>query len=369
MATAIAVRPILAHRLGRSRRLLAVGAPLIFFALQFSMALHTLDVSRTEELAQHTYLDPYLQYLVGGVGSDVLAFAGFALAGALLARLGYRVLWTAPVLIGVYGYAIAAPHLPQPLGFGWFLGDPGPHWYGNGWAGGTVDIALCLAAGLPFLSVERRRPRGRPSTADLLWVLAVAMVVAITLRTAWVITTFVPPPPVLAAVGVFALLAGTARPWPWAVTGIALAVGGTLGAILWILLPPLPGSSPALPISHQVVSTLLEASPLVICVLTISLWERLGALMRASTRRPLWLLVAVNALNLADALLTQLAVRAGAAVELNLVVRLIGVPAKLVLVGLLSWFLYRRRPATLLIPAAVLLVMLAYHVSGLVIDG
>ena len=55
--------------------------------------------------------------------------------------------------------------------------------------------------------------------------------------------------------------------------------------------------------------------------------------------------------------------------ELNPVVRAIGLPAKLVLVGLLSWFLYRRRPAALLIPAAILLVVLAYHVSGLVIDG
>ena len=81
------------------------------------------------------------------------------------------------------------------------------------------------------------------------------------------------------------------------------------------------------------------------------------------------LLVTVNLLNLADAVLTRFAVSAGAAVELNPVVRLIGLPAKLLLVGLLSWLLYRRRPATLLFPAAVLLVVLAYHVSGLIIDG
>ena len=109
--------------------------------------------------------------------------------------------------------------------------------------------------------------------------------------------------------------------------------------------------------------------PLLICAVTVSLWDRLGSGLSAAAHHPVWLLVAVNALNVADAALTQFAVRAGAAVELNPVVRFIGLPAKLVLVGLLSWFLYRRRPATLLIPAAVLLVVFAYHVSGLVIDG
>ena len=68
-------------------------------------------------------------------------------------------------------------------------------------------------------------------------------------------------------------------------------------------------------------------------------------------------------------MLTQFAVRAGAAVELNPVIRAIGLPAKVVLVGLLSWFLYRRRSAALAIPVAILLVVLAYHVSGLIIDS
>ena len=81
------------------------------------------------------------------------------------------------------------------------------------------------------------------------------------------------------------------------------------------------------------------------------------------------LLVTVNVLNLADAVLTRFAVSTGSALELNPVVRLIGLPAKLILVGVLSWLLYRRRPATLLFPAAVLLVVLAYHLSGLVIDS
>jgi hypothetical protein len=117
------------------------------------------------------------------------------------------------------------------------------------------------------------------------------------------------------------------------------------------------------------VSAALEGVPLVVCGVVLSSWERLPATMTAVAKRPAVLLVVVIALNVADAVLTQFAVRSGAAVELNPVVRTIGLPAKVILVGLLSWFLYRRRPAALLIPAMILLVVLAYHVSGLVIDG
>ena len=123
------------------------------------------------------------------------------------------------------------------------------------------------------------------------------------------------------------------------------------------------------PVSGQASGLFLDGLPVVGCALIASLWDRLADAMRWTIARPMSLLVTVNVLNLADAVLTRFAVSAGSAVELNPVVRLIGLPAKLVLVGLLSWLLYRRRPATLLIPAAVLLVVLAYHVSGLIIDG
>src|SRR5205823_1465109 len=83
--------------------------------------------------------------------------------------------------------------------------------------------------------------------------------------------------------------------------------------------------------------------PVVGCALIASLWDRLADAMRWTIARPMSLLVTVNLLNLADAVLTRFAVSAGAAVELNPVVRLIGLPAKLLLVGLLSWLLYRRR--------------------------
>ena len=94
-------------------------------------------------------------------------------------------------------------------------------------------------------------------------------------------------------------------------TGVALGVRGTFGLILWIFLPPFPGASPAPSVISQLIPTLLDAIPLVVCALIVSLRDRLGALLRSA----------------------------------------------------------ERRPAALLIPGAILLVVLAYHVSGLIIDG
>jgi Domain of unknown function (DUF5658) len=85
--------------------------------------------------------------------------------------------------------------------------------------------------------------------------------------------------------------------------------------------------------------------------------------------RPLQLVIAVNVLNVVDAVMTTLAVRSGGAVEANPLVRFAGLPTKVVLVGVLTWLLYRRRPASLVWPAAALLWVACYHVSGILVNG
>jgi hypothetical protein len=77
--------------------------------------------------------------------------------------------------------------------------------------------------------------------------------------------------------------------------------------------------------------------------------------------------VAVNVLNVADALLTAFAVRIGEAVESNPVVRLIALPAKVILVGLMTVLLARRNPAVLIWPAIVLLGVVGWHLAGLAV--
>lgn len=78
----------------------------------------------------------------------------------------------------------------------------------------------------------------------------------------------------------------------------------------------------------------------------------------------LWVL---NALNLADALLTSIALRAGVAVEGNPIVRAIGIPGKIVLVAVAGWLISRLRPRALLVPIAALALTVAWTVVNLLL--
>ena len=79
---------------------------------------------------------------------------------------------------------------------------------------------------------------------------------------------------------------------------------------------------------------------------------------------PLSTLVLLNVLNVADAVLTWIAVDANQAVEANPVVRMLGLPAKVMLVGAISLVLYRRRPRALAWTLPVFIGVLAWHVAG-----
>jgi hypothetical protein len=86
----------------------------------------------------------------------------------------------------------------------------------------------------------------------------------------------------------------------------------------------------------------------------------------ASPRRrtDLVLLVAMNALNLADALLTWLVTRAGIAVEANPLVTRMTLPGKIAFVAALSLLLWRLRPRGLLVPLVAYSAIVVYTVVG-----
>jgi hypothetical protein len=92
------------------------------------------------------------------------------------------------------------------------------------------------------------------------------------------------------------------------------------------------------------------------------------ALREAVIQRPqgrataLWVL---NALNVADAWLTTVALERGIAIEANPVVRLIGMPGKLALVAGAGWLLYRLRPRALLVPNTALVLGVAWSALNL----
>ena len=92
------------------------------------------------------------------------------------------------------------------------------------------------------------------------------------------------------------------------------------------------------------------------------------SIREAVIRRPqgrayaLWVL---NALNVADAWLTTVALRNGVAVEANPMVRAIGMPGKIALVAAAGWLLYMLRPRALLVPIAALALVVTWTTVNL----
>ena len=90
---------------------------------------------------------------------------------------------------------------------------------------------------------------------------------------------------------------------------------------------------------------------------------------RAQARTPrsqgLFLLLAVNGLNAADAILTDLSIRWDLATELNPVASALGTWGKVALVAVASYILYRIQPGALIWPGLALAAVDGYIVIGL----
>ena len=78
------------------------------------------------------------------------------------------------------------------------------------------------------------------------------------------------------------------------------------------------------------------------------------------------LLVAMNVLNVLDAVLTYLVTRAGIAVEANPLVGWLTLPGKVVFVAALSFVLWKVRPRALAIPVAAYTAVVCYTIGGAV---
>lgn len=289
-----------------------------------------------------------------------LAFAG---AGLVLAILGRRVLFVVPALTYVaYGFAIG-PHQPQPIATQWSFSCASgcTAWYSAPWIGATVDLVLVLLpAAAIALTVRGSRWPGRLDTSAIagIGVALGAMVVAY--RTTDIVNGYALLAETI-VVAAFALLAGTPkRWWPWAPVLFALVLSGSAQMLVWSAMYPDAG------IAWR--DLVQPAVPLVIVALLAGLWQPIAALLRRGRSRPRALLVAANLLNVADAGLTAIAVSAGEAKEINPVVTWMGLPAKLVLVAGFTWFLYRRQASALVWPVAALLLVLGYHLSGIVVN-
>jgi hypothetical protein len=363
----------------RRIRLLAVGVGaglLAFLAIHTALTAYQVHVYQAEirrSLAEgylheatslgHEFGDPLL-------ASGILYIA-FAVAGLALAIRGRRFLFAAPAAVYVLLPALTASHgaHPQPIGRGWladscFMGSC-HRWFFHPWLGPLVDLALVLLPGAIAL-IRRPRHRGldRVGVPEVAAIAVVAFAVATAIRTTGIVQRPVTTA-TAAAVVTFGFALGTARPWwPWLHSLFAAAVSGFIAATLGSFLFPWPGDS----FGEFLPWYLSDTAPYVAVGLLASFWQPLAVATRWLAERPRRLVVAVNALNLADAVMTALAVRSGAALEMNPVVRTFGLPLKVLLVGVLTGMLYRRRPSTLIWPMAVLLGVLCYQISGIVIN-
>ena len=311
-----------------------------------------------------------LRLLTALVGGGI-TYLVFALTGLAIASQGHRLLFVLPAasfaLIAVIGSGYG--HQPQAIGTQWQLQcfrDVCDPWFAHPWFGPLVDLALVLAPG--WVVAVRARARRWPGVTDPPAMAASLATVAVVATAGWTIAVIESSVnlPAVVAVGAWGIVIGTARPWwPWLHVLFATLVVGSLASLVGSLLVPYPGFSVLEALHYEAVA----AWPIVLISLIGSGRQPLAWVLRRLQQRPLRLVIAVNVLNVVDAVMTTLAVRSGGAVEANPLVRFGGLPAKLVLVGVLTWLLYRRRPDSLVWPAAALLWVACYHVSGILVNG
>ena len=112
-----------------------------------------------------------------------------------------------------------------------------------------------------------------------------------------------------------------------------------------------------------------QALPFVAVVAAGALWRPIASMVDRETATTWALVVALNLLNLADVLFTRIAVHSGQAVEANPFAAWIGPGVKLAGVGVASALLARFRPRALVWLVVVFAALMAWHLSGLILDS
>jgi len=109
-------------------------------------------------------------------------------------------------------------------------------------------------------------------------------------------------------------------------------------------------------------------APFAFAVFLGAAWRPLADGLKRLEGRPWALFWIANGLNVADAVITWSFLRSGQIQEANPFVRGIGLPAKVILVGLLTWLLVRARPRALVWPILVLAFVMAWDVAGILLS-
>ena len=311
-----------------------------------------------------------IRYQLGG---DLARFIALSLACAALIAARRRVFWlpaiayfAAPLLIGwndsecaFFGWT------PAAVGFGWRTSAFGcPSEGAAGWAPASLELGLVLAP-IFVLAIARSAKRAGPGEVRSeisAFRVAGLCFAAFTLWAefwAWRLagTMWFPPStrlsiflPLLA----FGLALATLRP----------RLAWTLPVVAALLATDWPSNLAQGYGLDGLRSTFPSMWPYLAIPVIAASWRPLSLWLEGLRRSPRSALVALNALNVADALLTSFAVHREGAAEVNPFVRLIGLPAKLALVVVLSFFLFRVRPRVLPWLVLALTGVLAWHIAG-----
>jgi hypothetical protein len=344
-----------------------------FLALQAALAIYNVhQLQRAADAGSFGGLLPasasLWHVLVVSLTLSAAVYAGLVAAELAIVKRGHGFVWTVPtailVLLPIFS-PLGQLQSPHPVGIGWAvrcLVDCRSVWFANPWVGSFTDLVLLLVPGV--MAVRKSGRRRWYGARDAASIAAIGLTVALALmlgRTAAVLGIQAEVAPFAATVA-FGVFCGTDHRWPWAHILFAAAAGGFIAQALT------QGGlrSFALPASEL---PLGEFWLFIATVVVASAWEPLAPRLRRLDGRPVWLAVGVIVLNTADAIMTEVGVRSGGTTELNPIARAVGLPAKLLLVPLAVWFLYRWRPSVLLWPFVILAAVVCYHVTGLVVNG
>lgn len=215
----------------------------------------------------------------------------------------------------------------------------------------TLSFVPCLAVAVVGI---RRRP-GPTLGADALGLIVVAGLVMLTIVLRGVVTGFEWDHSLeTVAVAVLAGVSVSSRPL---LLPFAMAVAWSMSAepLQWLA----SGFHGAMPAE----SVLLAAT----AVLAGAAYRPSSVLVDRLSRTPFRLVIAVNILNIADALATSVAIGSGRGAEANPIVDLVGLPAKVVIGLAASILVSRHRPKALIAPLVALALVFTWHLVGLIV--
>jgi len=320
---------------------------------------HLFDPSFRYLLAHPSPLPLWLRRpYVLAVAKGMAEFAVLAAAGVAIATSGERWLFWAPAVTWTLSPAVWG--LPQNLGGSRapFVLSGLPILFRQDWLAAPIGLMFLLLPGGVAAIVYGRR--NRSVAGDRRWNL-IGLASCLLIFVLWLSTRN-------------SITGSTETGWeenlalllPLFTFGVAL----TITRVWWLLLvvPVLStiwwvSSVELLPIQIGVVATTV---PTAVFVAGLgSGWKVIGAWLNQVALHARPSLVLVNALNVADAIMTHFFVHHGQAVESNPIVRVIGLPLKIVVVLAASLLLYRIRPRALVWPVIFLAAVLVWHISGL----